>query len=65
MSDPFSVLIGLALVAVLVTLVVGVLGMLRGGTFNQRYGNKLMRLRVGLQFLALALIVLAYLAHRG
>lgn len=53
-------LIGLALAAVLVTLLAGLVTMSRGGDVNRRYGNKLMRLRVGLQGLAL-LLLLAYM----
>lgn len=51
-------LIILSLIAVFVVLVVGIIGMLRGGDFNRRYGNKLMRLRVATQGLAILLIIL-------
>ena len=51
-------LIILSLIAVFVVLTVGIVGMLRGGDFNRRYGNKLMRLRVATQGLAILLIVL-------
>ncbi len=54
----FPTLIILTLVAVLVVLVVGFVSMSRGGDFNRRYGNKLMRLRVALQALAVLLIVI-------
>lgn len=53
----FPMLIVVALAAVAVVLLVGVAGMLRGGAFNRRYGNGLMRLRVILQGVAVALIV--------
>ena len=61
----FPMLIGVALAAVLVTLLVGVIGMLRGGAFNRRYGNGLMRLRVILQGVAVTLIVLYAVFIRG
>lgn len=48
-----------ALALVLGVLIVGILGMAKGGEFNRKYGNKLMRLRVIFQFVALALILLA------
>ena len=51
-------LIILSLIAVFIVLVVGIVGMLRGGDFNRRYGNKLMRLRVATQGLAILLIIL-------
>lgn len=53
----FPMSIAVALAAVLTVLVVGVVGMLRGGAFNRRYGNGLMRLRVILQGVAVALIL--------
>lgn len=62
MSGAFPVVIVLALLAVLAALGLGLIGMARGGEFNDRYGNKLMRLRVSLQFLAIVLVVLAILA---
>jgi hypothetical protein len=53
----FPVLIGAALVAVLAVLFTGIVSMFRGGEFNRKYGNKLMRWRVALQALAVLLIV--------
>ena len=44
--------------AVLVILVIGIISMLKGGNFNKKWGNKLMRARVGLQALAILLILL-------
>ncbi len=61
MSGGFGVVIGLALALVLAALALGVLTMARGGEFNAKYGNKLMRARVIAQFVALALMVLAFL----
>ena len=61
----FPMLIAVALAAVLATLAVGVVGMLRGGAFNRRYGNGMMRLRVILQGVAVALIVLYVFFVRG
>ncbi len=53
----FPILIGAALLAVLAVLFTGIVSMLRGGEFNRKYGNKLMRWRVALQALAVLLIV--------
>lgn len=53
----------IAMLATLTVLIVGLVGMFRGGEFNDKYGNKLMRARVGLQFLALLLIGLIFLAR--
>ena len=57
-------LIYLVVFAVLGVLAVGVFGMLRGGPFNAKYGNKLMRVRVGLQALAIALLALLLLLSK-
>jgi len=57
-----AILLAIALAAVVLVLIVGVVGMARGSAFNEKYGNKMMRLRVGLQALALILVVLFVLA---
>ena len=62
MSHLLRFLFGLLLLSVLAVLGTGVVAMLRGGDFNRKYGNKLMRLRVLLQFAAVILILLAMLA---
>lgn len=49
----------IAMLLVLASLVAGLVGMVKGGEFNKKYGNKLMRARVTLQGLALGLFVLA------
>ena len=59
MSTVFAVLMGIAMAAVLATLVLGVLSMAKGGEFNKKHGNKLMRLRVILQGAAVAFFALA------
>lgn len=57
---PYSIL--LVLFAVLIVLFIGIISMLKGGEFNKRWSNKLMRARVFLQALAIILILItAYL----
>ncbi len=56
-----NILLILAMLATVVVLFTGIFGFLRGGEFNQRYGNKLMQARVGLQFAALAILVLLFI----
>ncbi len=56
-----SFLIPVFLAAVALVLFIGIFGMMRGGDFNRKYGNRLMQLRVGLQFLAILLIAAAAL----
>ena len=50
-----------AMIATLVVLGIGMAGMIRGGEFNRKHGNRLMRLRVVCQGLALAFFALAFL----
>lgn len=49
-------LVGVAVIAVAVVLLLGLVNMLRGGTANR--SQMFMRWRVGLQFLAIVVIVL-------
>jgi len=58
MNDVILVLLAVTLAVVVIVLLTGVVGMARGGDFNARYGNKLMRLRVILQGLAIVLFIL-------
>jgi hypothetical protein len=64
MSGVLVILLALAMGAVLVVLFVGIGAMARGGEFNRRYGNRLMRMRVVLQGVAILLFVLLILASR-
>lgn len=58
-------LIGLSLLAVVVTLFAGVTSMTKGGEFNARWGNKLMRLRVITQAVTVALVLLYFFLSRA
>ena len=53
-----QIVILIALFITLGILLTGVIGMAKGGEFNRKYGNKLMRMRVIAQFTALILMVL-------
>jgi hypothetical protein len=64
MNPLFATLIGIALLAVLGVLFAGLFSMARGGEFNKKHGNKLMRWRVGLQGVALVLLALAFLVGK-
>jgi hypothetical protein len=66
MSSFVTVLLVLAMAAVVVVLVVGIFNMARGGEFNRRQSNRLMRMRVGFQVLALVLFgILLFLTGKG
>jgi predicted membrane protein len=59
--DIFSFLIPAALIAVTAVLGLGIYSLFRGGEFGRSYSNKLMRLRVVMQALAIAILVGAVL----
>lgn len=58
MGDVLNILILLAIAAVAVTLGFGIFSLYRGGDFARSHSNKLMRLRVALQALAIVLLVI-------
>ncbi|MGH1377694.1 MAG: twin transmembrane helix small protein [Alphaproteobacteria bacterium] len=60
MNTILSILILLSLTSVVIVLFIGIISMIKGGKFNEKYGNKLMRLRVALQGLTILLLALAY-----
>ncbi|UEM01319.1 twin transmembrane helix small protein [Skermanella rosea] len=62
MSGILTFLLVVAMLAVLGALFVGLFAMVRGGEFNDKYGNRMMRLRVILQGVALVLFVLVVIA---
>ena len=62
--DTWDILILISLLAVLLTLAAGIYAMFRGGDFGRSYSNKLMRLRVLLQFVAILILVAAFYFHR-
>ena len=57
-SDPLFYIIIAACISVLVVLFLGVGSFAKSGDFHKKYANIIMRWRVGLQFLAVALIML-------
>lgn len=54
--------VALAMLSVLGVMAIGIIAMIKGGEFNKKYGNHLMRWRVILQGLTLALLVFAVLS---
>jgi hypothetical protein len=55
----FDIAVPVILAAVVITLGFGIYSLYRGGEFGRSYSNKLMRLRVVLQAIAIALLVAA------
>lgn len=64
-DDPLFAVILLAVAAVVVVLMMGLGGFAGGGAFNKRNSNKLMRWRIGLQFVAVLLILLYVYLRQG
>lgn len=60
MDTLFDILIPVTLGAVLVALAAGLFALFRGGDFGRSWSNKLMRLRVLLQFVAVVVLVAAF-----
>lgn len=63
MHTLFKILIPLSLASVFVILALGIYTLFRGGDFGRSYSNKLMRLRVLAQFIAV-LILIAFFIWR-
>ncbi len=66
LRDPLFIVIALVSLIVLGILMFGVGTFAKGGEFNKRNANKIMRWRIGAQFVAVVLIVLfAWLRSGG
>lgn len=59
MNSVINIAIFVALAAVTIVLALGIFALFRGGDFGRSYSNKLMRLRVLLQFIAVIVLVAA------
>jgi hypothetical protein len=66
LSDPLFIVAALAALGVLAILMIGIGGFAKGGDFNRKHANRLMRYRIYAQAVAVVLIVaFAYLKSRG
>ena len=63
-DDPLFIVVAISVLAVLVILMIGIGGFARGGEFNRKHANRLMRYRIYAQALAVVLI-LAFVFLRG
>ncbi|MEM9710509.1 MAG: twin transmembrane helix small protein [Pseudomonadota bacterium] len=57
-NDPLFIIAALAAFLVLGILLVGIIGFAKGGEFNRKHANRIMRYRIIAQFAAVALILL-------
>ena len=64
LNDPLFIVVAIAVLAVLAILMVGIGGFARGGEFNRKHANRIMRYRIAAQFAAVILI-LAFVLIRG
>ena len=64
-DEPLFLVVALAVLVVIVILMTGIGGFARGGEFNRRHGNRLMRWRIIAQAIAVALILLFVWARSG
>lgn len=60
MRTLFDILIPVSLGAVVLVLFFGIYTLFRGGDFGRSYSNKLMRLRVLVQFIAIIVLMAAF-----
>lgn len=58
LNDPLFLIVAAAVLIVLVILMFGLGTFTRGGEFNRKYANRIMRWRVGAQAVAILLILL-------
>jgi hypothetical protein len=56
--DPLFWIVAFACIAVLVILLIGIGGFAKGGDFNRKHANRIMRYRIVAQAVAVALILL-------
>lgn len=61
----FYILMCIAMLMVLASLIAGIISMVKGGDFNKKHGNKMMRIRIYTQGLALLFFALAVWAHNS
>ncbi len=65
LSDPFFIIVLIAVLAVAVILMVGIGGFGRGGDFNRKHANRVMRWRLYAQAFAVALMVAFILVRQA
>ena len=58
LNDPLFIVAAVAVLGVLVILMIGIGGFARGGDFNRKHANRIMRYRINAQAAAIALILL-------
>jgi len=62
-KDPLFVLVAVAVLVVLAILLFGIGSFARGGDFNRKHANRIMRYRIGAQAVAVV-VILAFIYFR-
>lgn len=57
LQDPLFIIVAIATLAVLAILMVGIGGFAKGGEFNRKHANRIMRYRIIAQAVAIVLIL--------
>ena len=65
LQDPLFIVMGFSILLVLGILMVGIGGFAKGGEFNRKHANRIMRYRIYAQFFAVGLILLFVWIRRG
>lgn len=64
-EDPLFIVVAIACLLVVGILLTGIGGFAKGGDFNRKHANKIMRYRIYAQFIAVILILLFVYIRRG
>ena len=65
LQDPLFIVVAIACLVVLGILLTGIGGFAKGGDFNRKHANRIMRWRIYAQFIAIGLILVFVLVRRG
>ena len=64
LQDPLFILVAIAVLVVLGILLTGIGGFAKGGDFNKKHANRIMRYRIYAQAVAIVLILVFVLVRR-
>ena len=64
LNDPLFIVVAICVLAVVVILMIGIGGFARGGDFNRKHANRLMRYRIIAQAIAVV-VILAFVYIRS
>ena len=65
LNDPLFIVVAICVLAVVVILMIGIGSFAKGGDFNRKHANRIMRYRIYAQAVAIALILIFVLVRRS